>query len=295
MAETASSTSLPQEEQLRVRVMTPHSGLDAFRDAIDSLRGNFSQARQLAWRFFVRDTKADHRQSLLGYFWLVFPALANTLVWVFLNHQRVIQIDTGSVPYPLFVLSGVILWTAFNASLMAILNVVGSARAFLGKVNFPNEALVYSALLKALLDGFLAALMVIPALFLFADQFRAEVILFPIALLTSIAAGSALGLVMLPVAALYNDIGRGIQLILRFAFFLAPVIFALPGSGIARSIMLLNPATPIIATGRDWLTGSGEAMPAGFAIVLFASVILLSVGLIIYKVALPHLIERVGS
>ena len=286
---------MPLEERLRVRVITPHSGLDAFREAIDSLRGNFSQARQLSWRFFVRDTRADHRQSLLGYFWLVFPALANTLVWVFLNHQRVIQIDTGNVPYPLFVLSGVILWTAFNASLMAMLNVVGSARAFLGKVNFPNEALVYSALIKALLDGMLAGLMLIPAMFLFADHFRAEVLLFPIALLTSIAAGSALGLLILPVGALYNDISRGIQLILRFAFFLAPVIFVLPEGGMARTIMLLNPATPIISTGRDWLTGSGEAMFGAFGVVLFASIILLSFGLIIYKVALPHLIERVGA
>jgi lipopolysaccharide transport system permease protein len=216
-------------------------------------------------------------------------------VWVFLNHQRVITIDSGSVPYPLFVLSGVILWTAFNGSLMSMLGVIGAARAFLGKVNFPHESLIYSAVMKSLLDALLAALMVIPALFLFAGNFRSTIVLFPVALLGSIVAGTAIGILILPVAALYNDVSRAIQLVLRFAFFLAPVVFALPASGIARKIMLLNPATPIIATGRDWLTGSGEAMTVGFILVLAVSLLVLSFGMIVFKVVLPHLIERVAS
>ena len=289
-------TTLPSTSvTLETRVITPHAGLDAFKDAVASLISGFGQARQLAWRLFVRDTRADHRQSLLGYFWLVLPALANTMTWVFLNNQRVVDIDTGSVPYPLFVLSGIILWTAFNGSIMSMLGVISSARAFLGKVNFPHESLIYSAILKSALDAILAALVLIPALLLFADHFRPESFLFLAALVASIVAGSAIGLLILPVAGLYNDVSRGIQLILRFAFFLAPIIFALPSSGAARRIMLLNPVTPIITTGRDWLTRSGEGMPTGFAIVLVASTALITSGLIIYKVALPHLIERVGS
>jgi lipopolysaccharide transport system permease protein len=137
--------------------------------------------------------------------------------------------------------------------------------------------------------------MVIPALFLFAGNFRSTIVLFPVALLGSIVAGTALGILILPVAALYNDVSRAIQLVLRFAFFLAPVVFALPASGIARKIMLLNPATPIIATGRDWLTGSGEAMTVGFILVLAVSLLVLSFGMIVFKVVLPHLIERVAS
>lgn len=280
---------------LRVRVITPHSGLEAFRDAVQELGSNSKQARSLAWRFFLRDTKADHRQSLLGYFWLVVPALANAVVWVFLNNQRVIHIDTGDVPYPLFVLSGVILWAAFNGSLVAMLGVISSARSFLGKVNFPHEALVYSAVLKAGLDALLASLVLIPALLFFGTGFRSEILLFPLALLVSIAAGSAIGLALVPIAALYGDVSRGVQLILRFAFFLAPVIFALPAGGIARRIMMLNPATPIIVTGRSWLTGTAEAMPTGMLLVMTLSAVILAAGLIVYKVTLPHLIERIGA
>ena len=61
---------------------------------------------------FVRDTKAAYRQSLLGYLWIILPPGANTLVWVFLNSQNIVKIDSGAVPYALFVLTGTVLWGA---------------------------------------------------------------------------------------------------------------------------------------------------------------------------------------
>jgi lipopolysaccharide transport system permease protein len=278
-----------------IKIIQPRSGANAFKESFRSLYEEFPQAKALAWRFFLRDTRADHRQSILGYLWLVFPALANTLTWVFLNNQNVVNIDSGSVPYPIFVLSGTILWTAFNGSLMGMLGIVGAARGFLAKVNFPQEALIYSAWLKSLLDAFLAALVIIPALFLFKASFYPTMILFPLALLASLILGWAVGLIVIPIATLYNDVSRAIQIVLRFGFFLTPVIFQLPRAGIARRLMLLNPVTPVVVTGRDWLTASGERMVGAFGIVLGISFLVLGIGIILYKVALPHLIERISA
>jgi lipopolysaccharide transport system permease protein len=243
----------------------------------------------------VRDTRADHRQSLLGYFWLVVPALASTLTWVFLNGQKVIHIETGTVPYPVFVLSGTILWTAFNTSLMAMLGVVGAARGILAKVNFPHESLVYSAMLKSTVDAALAMLLVVPAVMMFGTPLSPLMALFPVAVLANLTLGWSLGLLVLPIAALYSDISRAIQLVLRFGFFLTPVIFMIPAAGIARRIMVLNPATPLIVSGRAWLAGSGEAMPLAFSVVFASSATLILFGLVLYKVALPQLIERLSG
>ena len=280
---------------MQVRVITPHSGLAGFSNALTSLLSAFRPARQLAWRFFLRDTRADHRQSLLGYAWLVMIPLANTLVWVFLNDQNVIQIETGSVPYPVFVLAGTVLWTAFNSSLMAMLSVIDSACGMLAKVNFPHEALPYAAFLKSSVDAVIASLLLVPALFIFDVSPQPSMLLFPVALLASLLLGCGLGLIALPLAALYPDIGRVVQLALRFGFFLTPVIFPLPAAGIARRIMLINPVTPIIVSGRAWLTGSGEAMPTAFTATVLICVALIATALVFYKISVPHLIERLGG
>jgi lipopolysaccharide transport system permease protein len=280
---------------LPVRVLAPVTGIRALRASAVSLVGGFRQARALAWRFFVRDTSADHRQSLLGYVWLVVPPLANALVWIFLNDQNVISVQSLGVPYPVFVLTGTVLWTAFNSSVVGMLGVVGGARAFLGKVNFPHESLVYSSMLKTLTDSTIAAAIIIPALLIFDVPAAATMALFPVALLGALLLGWSIGLMLLPVAALYSDVSRAMQLLLRFGFFLAPVIFPLPTSGVARSVMLLNPVTPLLTTGRAWLTGSPEAMPGPFMMVAAISIGLLLASLVMFKVTMPHLVERLST
>jgi lipopolysaccharide transport system permease protein len=282
-------------EVLRTRIITPASGLSLFGDAARDLVSAFPAARELAWRLFLRDTRADHRQSLLGYFWLVVPALASTLTWVFLNGQKVINIETGDIAYPLFVLAGTILWTAFNTAVMAMLGVVGAARGILAKVNFPHEALVYSGMLKSALDALLAMLLVFPAAALFGAPWTVRMVGFPIALFACLTLGWALGLLFLPIAALYSDVSRAIQLVLRFGFFLTPVIFMMPSTGIGRRIMLLNPVTPLIVSGRTWLAGSGDVLATGFFVVFASSLAVILFGLVFYKVALPQLIERLSG
>jgi lipopolysaccharide transport system permease protein len=289
------SSTKSQENVLQERVITPHSGLDAFRTAIGSLRRDFPHARQLAWRFFLRDTRADHRQSLLGYFWLVLPPIASSLVWILLNNQKVVSINSGGVSYPLFVLSGTILWAGFNGGLMAMLSIVHGARGLLAKVNFPHEALVYSAVMKAASDTCIAGVVLLPCLFLFPVTWRPEMAGYPLALAVCLLAGCTIGLIVVPIAALYGDVSRGIQFVLRFGFFLTPVIFKLPEAGFARRLMLLNPATPLIVTGRSWLTGSNEAMTSAFIGVALSSLLIFWISLLFYKIALPHLAERLGT
>jgi lipopolysaccharide transport system permease protein len=176
-----------------------------------------------------------------------------------------------------------------------MLGVVGSARGFLAKVNFPHEALVYSAALKSSLDALLAALLLIPAILLFGRTFSPQMLLFVVALGASLLLGWTVGLIMVPIAALYGDVSRAIQLALRFGFFFTPVIFALPAHGIAHRIMTVNPVTPILVTGRAWLTNSGEAMPGAFLFVTLACLATLPISLLLFKVALPHLIERLST
>ena len=283
-------------EILPVCVITPHTGIDAFTGAIRSTIRDFPQARALAWRMFLRDTRAMYRQSLLGYVWLLLPPLANTFVWVLLNKQNLVTIDSGDVPYTVFVLSGNLLWAAFNGAVMGMLGIMGEARGVLSKVNFPHEALVYSSFIKAALNATVPVILIVPALPYYGISLSATMVLFPIGLFAIMLIGSAIGLAFVPVAALYSDVARALQLGLRFAFFFTPVIYALPKAGRARTILLTcNPMTAPLVTTRTWLVGGGESMPMAFLAIVAVSLVLFVVSIIIFKVAMPHIIERLNS
>jgi lipopolysaccharide transport system permease protein len=286
---TDDSSSLPE------RIITPHNGLDAFKDAVTSLVKDWPFARDLAWRMFLRDTRATYRQSFLGYVWLLLPALANTLVWVFLNGANVVNIDSGDVPYPLFVFTGTVLWTAFNGSLVGAMGIIEEARGTLSKVNFPHESLVLSAFGKSLLNTAATAIFIVPFLLLYQVEFRTTMLLFPLGMFATMLCGTALGLILVPITALFSDLARAVHLGLRFAFFLTPVIFPVPQSGWGYRLMIVNPATSLFVTSRSWLIGGEPPMYMAFFIVTIGSFVLLLAAIIILKVALPHIIERISG
>lgn len=281
--------------ELPVRVITPHDGADAFRCAISSMVRDWPFTRDLAWRLFLRDTRAQFRGSFLGWFWIVVPTLANSLVWMFLSGSDVIQIQTGSVPYPVFVFTGNLLWTAFNSCLVGGLGILSEAQGTLGKVSFPHETLVLVVFLKSLLTVLVTAFGLPLFLFLYPMTLQPSMLLFPVGVLATMVCGLSLGLITVPVAALFSDISRAINLGLRFLFFLTPVIFPLPATGMARSLMLWNPATSLIVASRSWLLG-GETVELGATCIVFAGSMLLFVfGLLALKVAMPHIIERMAG
>lgn len=289
------STQPSQSSDLQVRVITPHSGAEAFTDAINSIIRDFPQSRALAWRLLVRDTKAMYRQSLLGYVWLVLPPLATVFVWVFLNNQKLVTIETGDVPYPVFVLTGTVLWTAFNSSVMAMQGIMSQAQSMLSKINFPHEALILSAFGKTLLNSVVPALVLIPALLLYGISIEPSMLLFPLGFLIIMLLGCAIGLIFVPIGALYGDVGRAIQLGLRFGFFVTPVIYAMPESGLSRTLLLWNPVTAPLVTSRSWLIGGESPLVMETMVVFVISLLLLGMATIMFKVAMPHLIERLNS
>jgi lipopolysaccharide transport system permease protein len=280
---------------LPVRVITPHDGLDAFRHAFTSLIRDRHFTRELAWRMFVRDTKAMFRGSFLGWFWIIVPTLANSLVWIFLSGSNVISIQTGSVPYPVFVFVGNLLWTTFNGCLVGGLGVLSEAQGTLSKVSFPHECLVLLVLWKALLNVAVTCLALPVFLLLYPMDLRLQMLLFPLGMALTMLCGLSLGLILVPVAALFQDLSRAVHLALRFVFFLTPVIFPLPAAGLARKLMLWNPATSLIVTSRSWLLGGEQPDAAVLTIVSVSSLLLLLLGIVALKVALPHIIERTAG
>ena len=76
---------------------------------------------------------------------------------------------------------------------------------------------------------------------------------------------------------------------------LTPVLYPAPRSGLGASIASLNPLTPLVTSTRDWLTIGASSHAAGlFAMMLIALVCLL-VGWVVLRVAMPHLVARIGS
>jgi lipopolysaccharide transport system permease protein len=281
-----------------VKPITVYSPESQIRHPINLLRDMFRDlisGRELAWRLAVRDINAQYRQTALGFLWAFIMPVANTLIWVFLSSSGIITLANTSIPYPVYVFSGTMIWAIFMDAVNAPLQQTNAARQMLAKVNFPREALVISGIYQTLFNGAIRIIMLVFFLFLYNIYPGWTFFLFLLGILSMILAGVTLGLLLTPVGLLYTDIGRGIPLVMQFFMYLSPVVFPIPTKGWALTLFKFNPITPLVLTTRDWLTGSPTEYMVSFILINIFVMLLLLVVWIIYRTAMPILIERMSA
>ncbi|MFZ5829782.1 MAG: ABC transporter permease [Planctomycetota bacterium] len=284
-----------READLPEVVYTPESALRKPAILVRAMFTDLLASRELAWRMFVRDTKAAYRQSLLGYMWILAPPLASTFLFVFLQSQKILNVAATDVPYPVFVLTGMVLWEAFASALNAPLSVVSSSLSMLSKLNFPREALLLTSLYQVVFTLSIK-LVLLAGVFLWFGVVPAWTVVFaPAGLLSLVALGFVLGLLLVPLGVLYQDVGRGIAMMLGAWMLVTPVIYPPPAEWPAALINTINPVSPLLTTTREWLTTGSPTQPVAFTTVSLVVVALLLVGWILYRLAMPHLVARMSA
>ncbi len=276
-------------------IYTPESSL---RDPVNLLRDMFRDlfaGRELAWRLAVRDVSAQYRQTALGLLWAFILPLANAVTWIFLNGSGIVKISTTSLPYPVYVFSGTMLWAIFMDAVNAPLQQTTNAKQMLAKINFPREALVVSGIYQTIFNGMIKIVLLLVVLAIFGIYPGWSMVWFPFGVLSLILAGTALGLLLTPVGMLYTDIGKSLPLLMQFLMYLTPVVFPMPQSGLAALIYRLNPLTPLIMSARGWLTGAPSDFFGYYLLVNCLVLILLLMVWVIYRAAMPILIERMSA
>ena len=277
------------------KVYTPDSAAQTPGLLLGDLWRDLLAGRELAWRLAVRDISAQYRQAALGVAWALILPLANTLTWVFLQGAGVISVGETGLPYPLYVFTGTMLWAIFMEATNAPLQQTLAAKGMLSKVNFPREALVLAGVLQTAFNAAIKVALLIVVLLAYGIYPGWGIMLFPLGLVSLIMAGTALGLVLTPVGVLYSDIGKGLPLVLQFLMFLTPIVFPLPEGGWAALVVGWNPLTPLIVTTRDWLTGTAPELVGAYVLVCAAMMLMLAIVAVAYRLAIPILIERMGS
>ena len=278
-----------------LRYYSPQPLLSRPGAMIREMLGDLWRGRELAWRLFLRDVSAQYRQSYLGYLWAFFPPLISSLTFVFLSSQGLFSTGKTVLPYAAFAMIGTLLWQVFVDALNAPVNALIQAKSMLAKINFPREAIVVAGIAMVLFNFLVRLVLLVGVLLCFHVKPDEGLLFFPIAILGLILCGIACGLAVAPIGALYGDIGRAIPLITSFWMLLTPVVYPARTSGLAGYLATWNPVSPLIMVARHSLTGEPLGGLAPFCYVFFASLLVLLAGWIGFRVAMPHLIARMGG
>lgn len=282
-------------ESLQVKIYTPDSAIARPRTLAKAMIQDLCNSRELAWRLAVRDINAQYRQTLLGFGWLLLVPLGHAAVWIFLAGSGLLAVGPTALPYPAFVLSGAMLWAIFAEAVHAPLNSVLAAKDMLVRIDFPREALILSGLLQVAFNSVIKLTIIISALLVLGIRPDWHAFLSIAGIAVLILSGTAIGLALVPLGLLYADIGKMLPFLMQALMYLTPVVYPLPASGIARSLLEVNPISSPLDASRQWLSGGSPDLFPFFWLTFFGSVLLIFACWIVYRLAVPIVVERLSS
>ncbi|NWG34543.1 MAG: ABC transporter permease [Chloroflexi bacterium] len=279
--------------------ITVYSSETSNRLVVDHLRqivNDLPRAHELGLRLFKRNVKALYRQSLLGFAWALIPPLATAILWILLRGNNIVQMNDTGTPYPVFVLTGTLLWQLFSEAISAPLNQVTENKAMLAKINIPREGLLLSGAYHVIFNTAIKVVLLSVIYAYFRQTITLTSLAFlPVGLLSIGMAGFSIGLALTPLGMLYQDINKGLAVLLPFFMYLTPVVYPAPREGIMGLLMRANPLATLINETRNWLTLQPVQDMPYFIGYTMAFVVLFLLSLVVYHLSMPMIIERIGS
>jgi lipopolysaccharide transport system permease protein len=278
-----------------IKVYTPESPLRHPAGLFGELRTDLWASRELAWRLFVRELSAQYRGSVLGELWVFAPPLLTSLPFVYLNAAGVLRTTATAVPYAIYALVGTTIWQTFVDALNSPIRAAQGSRSMLTRINFPRESILIAGLLQVAFNFLVRAALLLLVYAFLGFHPAATAPLFLVGAASVALAGFAVGLLLTPFALLFAVVQHVIPILTTGAMLLTPVMYPVPQSGIARAVSAYNPLAVLVSTSRAWLTADAGTDVPGFVLITGATLAFLLVGWVFYRLALPHLISRLGN
>ncbi len=212
--------------------------------------------RELLGNLFRRDLQAKYRGSVLGVLWTVANPIM--LMGVYLLVFGVVwktPFSSGG-HYPLFLLSGLAVWTFFTAALLSSTRSMLDNANLIRKTRFPRQLVPLSVVFAHLVSFAVMLSLLLVVNFIALPRVRAtEWLAIPLAVLfVGLVCGIALALASLNV--LFRDIEFIVAALLVPLFFLTPILYSLTGPQLEKHrhvvdvIHWVNPLSPAIEAVR---------------------------------------------
>ena len=238
--------------------------------------------RELLYFLVWRDVKVRYKQTALGVLWVILQPVLTTVVLTLL-FSTFAGFQTGDVPYPLFALSGVLVWFFINSSINGASNSMVANQSLVTKVYFPRLIMPVSAVLANLLDFVLGFLILIGLMIYYGVTPTWNLALVPLFLALGITLALSFGMLAAALNVRFRDVKFALPFALQLWMFASPVFYP---TGIlsekGKFLLTLNPLTGILEGLRTALFG-GDFNWLAIAFSLAATVILFLFSLYVFR------------
>lgn len=238
--------------------------------------------RELLYFLARRDVQIRYKQTAIGIAWAVLQPVLTTAIFTVL-FSSFARFETQDVPYPLFALSGLIIWLYVHTSITMASNSFVSNTNLVTKVYFPRLIMPIAATLAGLADLFISLLILVILMVFYGVGLTPQIALAPVFLFLAVLQTIAFGTLFSALNVRFRDVKFALPFILQVWMIASPIFY--PTNILSekwRIVFAVNPLTGILDGFRSAIFGT----PFDWRVigVSFVSIIvLLLISLFVFK------------
>lgn len=238
--------------------------------------------RELLYFLTLRDIQIRYKQTLIGVLWVVLQPVLTTVIFtvIFSSFAR---FDTADVPYPLFALSGLIIWLFVQTSISLAGSSFVNNVNLVTKVYFPRLIVPAAASFSTLFDMLFGVLILIGMMLYFKVSLTAQILFAPLFILLAIILSIAFGTLFSALNVRFRDVKFTLPFMLQVWMIASPIFY--PSSLLSerwKLIFAINPLTGILEGFRSSLFGSAFDWPV-IGVSCASLAVLMLISLFVFK------------
>jgi lipopolysaccharide transport system permease protein len=210
----------------------------------------FTKYKDLLSELVKREIKARYKQSILGYAWVILVPLLN-LVVMSLVFSYFIRIQTGDVPYAVYLFVGLVPWTFMSNSIAMATSSLVSNSSLITKITLPRMVFPISVIFSKIIDFLLSLVILLIFLVFFGIGLKITLVLLPLVFLVQLVLVIGISLILSAINVFFRDVENILGVFLMLWMYLTPIVY--PPELVPeqfRQIFSLNPMVGIINAYR---------------------------------------------
>lgn len=238
--------------------------------------------RELLYFLTRRDISVRYKQTAIGVLWAILQPVIATAVFT-LIFSTFARFETDGTPYPLFALSGMMIWLFVHTSVTLASNSFTNNTNLVTKVYFPRLIVPIAAVFAGFFDLFFSFGILVLMMIYYGTAVTVSILLAPVFLLLAVILSSAFGILFSALNVRFRDVKFAVPFFLQIWMIASPLFYPIDLLSEGwQKVFALNPLVGIVEGYRSALLGTPFDLPL-IAISVISLMVILLIALFVFN------------
>jgi ABC-2 type transport system permease protein len=223
--------------------------------SLNRVISNFKKYRFLLVELVKKDIKLKYRRSYLGIFWTLLEPLLTTIVLTFVFSRL---LGRGTESFPVYILTGRLLYTFFANSTKAAMKAIRTNSAMIKKVYVPKYIYPFASVLSNFVIFLISLIILFVALLVFHVVPNWHIFEAVIPLIMVLILSLGVGMILATMAVFFRDLEYLWSVALMLVMYTSAIFYQIKDLDLEEHawVFNLNPLFNIIVNFRDAVFGN---------------------------------------